>query len=79
MMTPHVPAQGVPLELRLSIRGVPCWVEIAWPVTCVFHLWAGSCPENIKDPLLKAEANSDETNSLTTFLTPGRESFECKW
>ena len=35
-----------------------------------------------RDPRLKAEANSDETNSLTTLLTlltPGSESFGCEW
>lgn len=67
MMIPCLLAQGADLESRLFVRGVPCW-----HVPFLSHLWAGSFPEN-SETLLKAEANSDEANSLTTFLTPGGE------
>lgn len=32
-----------------------------------------------QNPLLKAEANSDEANRLTMLLTPGSESSGCEW
>lgn len=44
-----------------------------------FSFMGWELSRDYRDPLLKAEANSDETNSLTTLLTPGSESFECEW
>lgn len=48
VMVPCLPGQGTDVESRLSIRGVPYWAEIAWPVPGLSQLWVGSCPENIE-------------------------------